>query len=154
MHPNRRGGGTLWSRAHSSRMHHASYPVFVHRPAVLDWASFRPRLTVTPLPFSLPSALRKPGHRTCTYEVTRHARRTRKSKGLRAFAQSLLTAGLGLWLSMSTSFVRCLCVQQRFKFLFSDWDIPANGCCDQRIEDGHKKYSGIRFFVTHSSTHH
>ena len=58
-------------------MHHASYPVFVHRPAALDWASSRPRLAATPLPFSLPSALRKPGHRTFTYEVTRHARRTR-----------------------------------------------------------------------------
>ncbi len=56
------------------------------RPAVLDWTSFRPRLATTPLPFSLPSALRsgvrriagaaKPGRRTCTYEVTRHARRT------------------------------------------------------------------------------
>ena len=48
---------TSRSRARSSRMHHASYPVFVHRPAVLDWASFRPRLAATPLPFSLPSAL-------------------------------------------------------------------------------------------------
>jgi hypothetical protein len=99
-------------------MHHASYPVLVHRPAALDWASNRsqssrrssgqeqssllletplppsaPRLTTTHLPFSLPSALRsgvrrtagaaKPGHRTCTYEVTRHARRTRLSSGAR-----------------------------------------------------------------------
>ena len=71
---------TSRSRARSSRMHHASYPVFVHRPAVLDWASFRPRLTTTPLPFSLPSALRKPGHRTCTYEVTCHARHTRPNQ--------------------------------------------------------------------------
>lgn len=44
----------------------------------------RPRLAATLLPFSLPSAgaairLRKPGHRTFTYEVTRHARRTRRS---------------------------------------------------------------------------
>jgi hypothetical protein len=69
----------LRSRARSPRMHHASYPVFVHRPAVSDWASFRPRLATTPLPFSLPSALRKPGHRTSTYEVTRHARRTRRN---------------------------------------------------------------------------
>ena len=30
---------TSRSRARSSRMHHASYPVLVHRPAVLDWAS-------------------------------------------------------------------------------------------------------------------
>ena len=29
---------------------------FVHRPAALDWASFRPRLAATPLPFSLPTA--------------------------------------------------------------------------------------------------
>ena len=56
MHPNRRWRASR-SRARSPRMHHASYPVFVHRPAALDWASFRPRLTTTPLPFSLPSAL-------------------------------------------------------------------------------------------------
>ncbi|QFG78098.1 hypothetical protein F6A13_05190 [Acidithiobacillus sp. 'AMD consortium'] len=31
--------------------------LFVHRPAVSDCASFRPRLATTPLPFSLPSAL-------------------------------------------------------------------------------------------------
>ena len=43
---------TSRSRARSSRMHHASYPVFVHRPAALDSASFRPCLTTTPLPFS------------------------------------------------------------------------------------------------------
>jgi hypothetical protein len=56
---------------------------FGRRPAVSDWASFRPRLATTPLPFSLPSALRrgvrrtagaaKPGQRTYTDEVTRHA---------------------------------------------------------------------------------
>ncbi len=79
-------------------MHHASYPVFVHRPAASDWASFRPRLTTTPLPFSLPSALRKPGHRSSTYEVTRHARRTRSRSGaLRGFiAQVRCIAGLGV----------------------------------------------------------
>ncbi len=38
-----------------------------HQPA------FRPRLAAAPLLFSLPSALRKPGHRTYTDEVTRHA---------------------------------------------------------------------------------
>jgi len=58
-------------------MHHASYPVLVHRPAGSDWTSSRPRLTTTPLPFSLPSALRKPGHGTCTHEVTCHAWHTR-----------------------------------------------------------------------------
>ena len=73
---------TSRSRARSPRMHHASYPVFVHRPAVLDWASFRPRLATTPLPFSLPSALRKPGHRTFTDEVTCHARHTRLSSAV------------------------------------------------------------------------
>jgi len=78
MHPNRRWR-TSQSRARSSRVHHASYPVFVHRPAALDWASSKPSLATTPLPFSLPSALRKPGHRTFTDEVTRHARRTRLS---------------------------------------------------------------------------
>ena len=77
------------SRARSPWMHHASYPVLVHRPAALDWASSSPRLTTTHLPSSLPSALRsgvrrtagaaRPGHRTRTYEVTRHARRTRLS---------------------------------------------------------------------------
>ena len=76
MHPNRRWRASQ-SRARSPRMHHASYPVFVHRPAVSDWTSFRPRLATTALPFSLPSALRKPGYRTFTYKVTRHARRTR-----------------------------------------------------------------------------
>ena len=55
----------------------------VHRPAVSDWTSFRPRLAATPLPFSLPSALRKPGHRTFTYEVTCHARHTRPASGAR-----------------------------------------------------------------------
>ncbi len=49
-------------------------------------STLQTRLTTTHLRFSLPSALRngfrrtagtaKPGHRTCTYEVTRHARRT------------------------------------------------------------------------------
>ena len=43
MHPNRRWRASR-SRARSPRMHHASYPVFVHRPAASDWASFRPRL--------------------------------------------------------------------------------------------------------------
>ena len=47
------------------------------RPAASDWTSFRHRLATTPLPFSLPSALRKPGHRTFTDEVTCHARHTR-----------------------------------------------------------------------------
>ena len=47
------------------------------RPASLDWASSRPRLATTPLPFSLPSAPRIPGPRTSTPEVVRHARHTR-----------------------------------------------------------------------------
>lgn len=37
--------------ARSPRMHHASYPVFVHRPVASGSASFRPHLAVTPLPF-------------------------------------------------------------------------------------------------------
>jgi hypothetical protein len=131
MHPSRRWRASR-SRARSPRMHHASYPVFVHRPAALDWASnrsqssrrssgqeqssllletplppFAPRLAATHLPFSLPSALRsgvrrtagaaKPGHRTCTYEVTRHARRTRESSGDgRGFIRPVAcSAGLG-----------------------------------------------------------
>ena len=77
VHPNNRRWRTSRSRARSSRVHHASYPVFVHRPAISDWTSFRLRLATTPLPFSLPSALCKPGHRTRTYEVTRHARHSR-----------------------------------------------------------------------------
>ena len=93
MHAKRRWR-TSRSHARSSRVHHASYPVFVHRPAASDWASSRLRLATTPLPFSLPSALRIPGHRTRTYEVTRHARRTRRAKGRRAFAPSRLSAGL------------------------------------------------------------
>ena len=80
VHPKRRWRSSR-SRARSSRVHHASYPVFVHRPAISDWTPFRPRLATTSLPFSLPSALRKPGHRTRTYEVTRHARRTVKLRG-------------------------------------------------------------------------
>ena len=42
-----------------------------------DLQVFHASRTVTPLPFSLPSAPRKPGHRTFTYEVTCHARHTR-----------------------------------------------------------------------------
>ena len=56
-------------------------------PTTRRLASSRPRLTATPLPFSLPSALRKPGHRTFTYEVTRHARRTRSASGARPFGR-------------------------------------------------------------------
>ena len=93
MHPIRRWRASR-SRARSPRMHHASYPVFVHRPAASDWASSRPRLATTPLPFSLPSALRIPGHRTLTCEVTRHARRTRGVQGRAAFGASLSNAML------------------------------------------------------------
>jgi hypothetical protein len=42
-HPTR-GWRTLWSRAHSSRVYHTSYPVPVRRPARLDWASSRRHL--------------------------------------------------------------------------------------------------------------
>ncbi len=49
------------------------------RLILVDWASFRPYLTVTPLPFSWPSALRIPGRRTCTSLVQCHARHTRLS---------------------------------------------------------------------------
>ena len=66
----------------------ASDPVWVRRPAALDRASSRPRLAATPWPFSLPSALRKPGHRTFTYEVTRHARRTRLNSAARFSASA------------------------------------------------------------------
>jgi len=43
---------TSLSRANSSRACHTSDPVRVPRPALSDWASFRPHLTMTPLPFS------------------------------------------------------------------------------------------------------
>jgi len=46
------GWRASWSRAHSPRTYHTSYPVPVRRPALLDWASSRPHLTMTPLPFS------------------------------------------------------------------------------------------------------
>ena len=47
----------------------------VHLLEDLLWAPDRPRLTTTPLPFSLPSALLG-WPQTSTYEVTHHARRT------------------------------------------------------------------------------
>jgi hypothetical protein len=50
VHPHRRWRASR-SRARSPRMHHASYPVFVHRPAILPWASSRLRLAATLLPF-------------------------------------------------------------------------------------------------------
>ena len=58
VHHNFRGWRTSLSRANSSQVYHTSYPVLVHRPALSDWPSFRPRLTTTPLAFSLPSAPR------------------------------------------------------------------------------------------------
>ena len=97
MHPSRRWRASR-SRARSPRMHHASYPVFVHRPAALGSASFRPRLAATPLPFPKPSALRIPGCRTFTDIVTCHARHTRGSeRSARFFAQVRSTAGLAVW---------------------------------------------------------
>jgi len=81
----------LWigrsNRSHSSRRSsgHEQSSLLMETPLPPS----RPRLAATPLPFSLPSALRsgvqrtasaaKPGHRTSTYEVTRHAWRTRRS---------------------------------------------------------------------------
>jgi len=49
----------------------------IRRPALLDWASTRPHLAVTPLPFSLPSAPLIPGVRTSTSQALCHARHTR-----------------------------------------------------------------------------
>jgi hypothetical protein len=49
----------------------------IRRPACLDWASFRPHLTMTPLPFSLPSAPLIPGVKTFTSQALCHARHTR-----------------------------------------------------------------------------
>jgi len=43
---------TSLSRERSSRVYHTSDSVRVPRPALLDWASFRPHLAMTPLPFS------------------------------------------------------------------------------------------------------
>ena len=48
--PRRRGRASR-SPARSPRRHHASYPVFAHRPAALGSASSGPHLAVTPLPF-------------------------------------------------------------------------------------------------------
>ncbi|MDS4071207.1 MAG: hypothetical protein RKO24_16460 [Candidatus Competibacter sp.] len=67
-------------------MHHAYHPIFVRRPTASVWAFSRRCLATTPLLFSLPSTPRKPGHRTFTYEVTRHARRTRRRPRLADFA--------------------------------------------------------------------
>src|ERR1017187_6539100 len=44
----------------------ASYPVFVHRPACLLYASFRPRLAAIALAFSLALHLHQVGRGTCT----------------------------------------------------------------------------------------
>lgn len=49
--PTADGGLRGTGPARSPRMHHASYPVFVHRPVASGSASFRPHLAVTPLPF-------------------------------------------------------------------------------------------------------
>jgi len=51
-HAPKEGWRTSRSRARSSRTCHTSDPVRVPRPAPLDWASFRPHLAMTPLPFS------------------------------------------------------------------------------------------------------
>jgi len=108
MHPNRRWRASRSRAPHRTftpQVHHASYPFVIHpprglpsgrRPAVSDWASFRPRLTTTPLPFSLPSALRKPGNRTCTYEVTRHARRTRAANRRAPVSRAPMLGGVTL----------------------------------------------------------
>ena len=89
------------SRARSPRRYHTSYPVPVRRPALLDWASFRPRLTTMPLPFSLPSARRKPGVGAFTPQVLCHARHTRRNqRWLEAIRWIVLcTPGMGvnLW---------------------------------------------------------
>ena len=47
---------------------------------VLRWASFRPRLAATPLPFRLPSASPIPGAGTFTPQATCHARHTRRAQ--------------------------------------------------------------------------
>jgi len=44
---------TSQSRASSSELYHTLYPVLVHRPALLRWAPFRPRLTAAALSLSL-----------------------------------------------------------------------------------------------------
>ena len=73
------GWRASWSRAHSPRVYHTSYPVPVRRPALLGWASFRPCLTTTPLSFAYPSAPHKPGVRTLTSQALCHARHTRRA---------------------------------------------------------------------------
>jgi len=70
------GWRTWWLRAHSSQDCHASYPVRVPRPAHSFHASFRPRLTATPLRFPCPSP---PPSWTEDFHLRalRHARHTR-----------------------------------------------------------------------------
>ena len=98
------------SRTRSPRMHHASYPVFVHRPAVRIGLPSDPASRRRPCP-SPCLRLRIPGRRTYTDEVTHHVRLTRKSEGLRAFAQSFSTAGLGdIYLPLSANAARLLSV--------------------------------------------
>lgn len=85
--------------------------------------SFRPRFATTPLPFSLPSALRKPSHRTYTDEVTRHTRRTRIAQGhtkgtsLRPEGANL-SAGLGYFAGMARGFpLYCITVTIQAGFM-------------------------------------
>ena len=70
------GWRASWSRAHSPRVYHTSYPVAVRRPALLGWASFRPCFATTPLPFHYPSVPHKPGVRTSASQALCHARHT------------------------------------------------------------------------------
>jgi hypothetical protein len=89
-----RGWRTSWSRAHSSRVHHTSYPVPVRRPALSAGASFRRPLAMTPLPCSSPSAPLIPGTGTSTPLALCHAWHTRtKLSG----ALSSASAAAGGW---------------------------------------------------------
>lgn len=75
--PLRRSVQASWSRAHSPRRHPASAPVFVHRPAILPWASASPYLTATPWPFGSPPARQTPGVGAGTRRAAGHARHAR-----------------------------------------------------------------------------
>src|ERR1039458_8219334 len=72
---------------------YASYPVLVHRLASLLHASFRPRLTTSPLRFAIPSP--PPGWEEDFHlQAVKHARHTTKGHSLRAVPFcSLLSTG-------------------------------------------------------------
>ena len=76
-----RGWRTSRSRARSPPAAPRLISGFRSSPRSFELDFLQPLLVTTLLPFSLPSAMRKPGHWTSADEVKRHARRTGKGKG-------------------------------------------------------------------------